>query len=62
MLAPFRGRAIAAMKQKTGVEDAGLLLFSALDQRRDQVCDLQRTASTQPFILSDLPLMEPEPL
>jgi hypothetical protein len=31
-------------------------------QSRDQVCDLQSTASTQPFIFSDFPLTEPEPL
>lgn len=29
---------------------------------RVQVCDLQSTFSTQPFILSELPLTEPEPL
>ena len=32
------------------------------DQSRDQVCDLQSTASTQPFMRSDWPLTAPEPL
>ena len=29
---------------------------------RDQVCDLQKTLSMQPFIVSELPLTAPDPL
>lgn len=33
-----------------------------VDYRRVQVCDLHRTFSTQPFMLSELPETVPEPL
>ncbi len=59
---PVLGQATRGRRPMAARSERLFLKSKASSQSLVQVCDLQNTLSTQPFIFTLLPLMVPEPL